>query len=190
MCRTGGRRCDGSNHTSRSTQNTRKRVSRARKALREAKAGGDQDAITRARQRLATARAAHQEARNAMRHNDNTPDQDRDVTPDNGPDVHTNRPSTHDTDRSGPGTVRVVNNHVSHISGNATVYQADVIHGPLVFDAGPAGDVTTEPAPHTTRPGGSGRVRVQAGLIFGGVHGADDDVDVTAANIRHDPDTD
>ncbi|MEU7528976.1 hypothetical protein AB0A74_24820 [Saccharothrix sp. NPDC042600] len=190
MCRTGGRRCDGSNHTSRATQTTRKRVSRARKALREAKAGGDADAIAAAQQRLTAARAAHQEARETMRPNDDTAPHARDVTRDDRSDANTNPPSTQDTDRLGRATVRVVNNHVSHISGNATVYQADVIHGPLVFDTGPDRDVTTEPAPRTTRPTGTGRAKVQAGLIFGGIHGAAHDVDVTATNIRRTRHTD
>lgn len=86
MCRAGGRRCKGSASSSRATQNTRKERSRAKHALRKAKASGDDDAIRKATERLDAANAAHTAAKeNAMHHNDNdtggsTPGQERDVT--------------------------------------------------------------------------------------------------------------
>lgn len=79
MCRAGGRRCP--NAGGRSTQNTRQAVSRARKALRDATRAGDPAAVDTARQRLADARTAHQEAKNALHHHDHeTAGQTRDVT--------------------------------------------------------------------------------------------------------------
>ncbi|MFD7658710.1 hypothetical protein ACFV4N_32450 [Actinosynnema sp. NPDC059797] len=68
MCRAGGRRCP--NAGGRSTQNTRKAVSRARAALRAARAAGDGEAIDAARQRLDAARAAHREAKAAGHRHD------------------------------------------------------------------------------------------------------------------------
>ncbi|MGI5501459.1 hypothetical protein [Lentzea sp. CA-135723] len=82
MCRAGGRRCNGG--SGRATQATRKQRSRAKEALREAKASGDPEAIRTATERLAAADAAHAEAKeNAMAHNDHhdeTAAQDGDVT--------------------------------------------------------------------------------------------------------------
>ncbi|NUT91257.1 MAG: hypothetical protein HOY78_04430 [Saccharothrix sp.] len=80
MCRTGGRRCPGSHGSSRATQNTRKSVSRAKAALRAAKAAGDEDAIAAARQRLTDARAAHEQARNTLCRNDEPAPHGGDVT--------------------------------------------------------------------------------------------------------------
>ncbi|MGW6449501.1 hypothetical protein [Lentzea sp. NPDC055074] len=82
MCRAGGRRCIGG--SSRSTQATRQQRSRAKRALREARAGGDPDAIRTATERLDAANEAHQAAKeNAMSHHDhdNTAAQSGDVTP-------------------------------------------------------------------------------------------------------------
>lgn len=80
MCRAGGRRCTGSTTGSRATQNTRQQRSRARRALRAAKASGDTEAIAAAQRRLDAANAAHQTAKeNAMTHN-NDPGQPGDVT--------------------------------------------------------------------------------------------------------------
>ncbi|MDX8048506.1 hypothetical protein SK571_03860 [Lentzea sp. BCCO 10_0798] len=87
MCRAGGRRCRGG--TGKATQATRKQRSRATKALREAKASGDQDAIRTATERLDAANEAHKAAKeNAMREHDNhdTADHSGDVaTPKPGP---------------------------------------------------------------------------------------------------------
>lgn len=127
MCRTGGRRCP--NAGGRSTQNTRQAMHRARTALSAAEAGGDEDAITQARQRLDKARAAHQEARNAMNHDHNPDDtaaHTGDVTADHTV-VH------HDK-----ATTVVVNNSVTNSTG--TVYQAAVINGPITFTSDPDDD--------------------------------------------------
>jgi hypothetical protein len=61
MCRAGGRRCP--NAGGRSTQNTRQAVSRARKALREARETGNPVRIAAARERLTAARTAHRQAK-------------------------------------------------------------------------------------------------------------------------------
>lgn len=73
MCRAGGRRCKGSHASSQATQNARKQRSRAKQALRHAKASGDQDAIAAAQQRLDQANANVQAAakENIVHHNDN-----------------------------------------------------------------------------------------------------------------------
>ncbi|WP_309116738.1 hypothetical protein [Saccharothrix sp.] len=145
MCRTGGRRCDGSHTTSRATQTTRKRVSRARKALREAKASGDAAAVADAQQRLDAARTAHEKAKQAMRHNDTAP-QDGDVT--------TERATA---TTSTPDTVVVVNNSANAGPGS-TVYQAAVINGPVAFGSnGPDFDFDG--------PDNGGGFRIQAGRI-------------------------
>lgn len=105
MCRAGGRRCP--NAGGRSTQNTRQAVSRARRALREAKATGDPAAVDTARQRLADARTAHQHAKdNAMNHQDHgqdrqaaptsSADHDGDVTPTTAPDATGPTPARND----------------------------------------------------------------------------------------------
>ncbi|MGM1059646.1 hypothetical protein [Saccharothrix sp. Mg75] len=79
MCRAGGRRCP--NAGGRFTQNTRQAVSRARRALRDAHEIGNPAEITAARQRLADARTAHQEAKTAAaRHDHGTAGHDGDVT--------------------------------------------------------------------------------------------------------------
>ncbi|WP_158842648.1 hypothetical protein [Saccharothrix deserti] len=107
MCRAGGRRCP--NAGGRSTQNTRQAVSRARRALREAKQIGNPTEIDAARDRLDTARTAHRQAKdnavNQHHHEDQdhaadpstTAGHDGDVTPQTTPDDTTTAPSTPDT---------------------------------------------------------------------------------------------
>lgn len=83
MCRAGGRRCKGSQASSRATQTARKQRSRARQALRQAKAVGDGDAIAKAEQRLAQADATVQAAKENTVHSDdnsNAADHSGDVT--------------------------------------------------------------------------------------------------------------
>ncbi|MFI9011015.1 hypothetical protein ACIGNX_27650 [Actinosynnema sp. NPDC053489] len=83
MCRAGGRRCKGSQASSRATQTARKQLSRARQALRQAEAAGDGDAIAKAEQRLAQANANVQAAKENIVHgndNRNAADHSGDVT--------------------------------------------------------------------------------------------------------------
>lgn len=87
MCRAGGHRCKGSHASSRTTQNTRQQRSRARRALKKAKASGDADAIRKATERLDTANAAHQSAKEKAMHRNDSADQPRDVTNIVGGDV-------------------------------------------------------------------------------------------------------
>jgi len=90
MCRAGGRRCKGSNASSRATQTARKQRSRANQALRQAKAAGDPEAIAAAQQRLDQANASVQAAKEtAMRHHDH----DHDNAADHGGDVTTSKPA-------------------------------------------------------------------------------------------------
>jgi hypothetical protein len=88
MCRAGGRRCKGSNASSRATQTARKQRSRAKQALRQAKATGDPEAIAAAQQRLNQANANVQAAKeNIVHHNDDSNAADR------GGDVTTPKPA-------------------------------------------------------------------------------------------------
>lgn len=72
MCRAGGRRCKGSQASSRATQTARKQRSRARQALQQATAAGDHDAIAKAEQRLAQANTNVQAAKENIVHSDNS----------------------------------------------------------------------------------------------------------------------
>lgn len=156
MCRAGGRRCP--NAGGRSTQNTRKAVSRARAALRQAKATGDTTAIEAAQQRLADARTAHHHAKEHTvnhRDHDNTADQHGDVTTPR----HTDQPdsSHHDngpTPDERPGGFGFVLHNTNIAESGAHVgSQHDVVHGDsgfvrhrghstFTFTPAQAGDVT------------------------------------------------
>ncbi|MEU4801203.1 hypothetical protein [Actinosynnema sp. NPDC023587] len=157
MCRAGGRRCP--NAGGRSTQNTRKGVSRARQALRAAKACGDDNTVATARERLAVARKAHQEAKNAMDHHEHdhttahdTPRHDGDVTAED---------TTAHTDRHDRHTFAVHNQVTGTVNG--ILVQGNVIHGPIGVTVGDGvtadhdGDVTGPPR-HRPRAGGIGTV--------------------------------
>ncbi|MBP2340282.1 hypothetical protein JOF41_006460 [Saccharothrix coeruleofusca] len=153
MCRAGGRRCP--NASGRSTQNTRQAVSRARRALRQAKETGDPAEITAARERLDTARTAHRQAKDDavnQRHpkgqdpaadHDTTAGHDRDVTPPTTTDDTTTGASTRDESTYRYGGFTLHNTNIAH-SGAHVGSQHDVTHGSTSFryTAGDDGDVT------------------------------------------------
>ncbi|ROP39094.1 hypothetical protein [Saccharothrix texasensis] len=153
MCRAGGRRCP--NAGGRSTQNTRQAVSRARRALRQAKQTGNPHGITAARERLDTARTAHQQAKdtavNPHHHegqdhaadHDTTAGHDRDVTPAPTTDDTTTGPSTQDSRHRFGGFML---HNTNNVHGNARVgSQHDVHHGTTRFTT------RTGPAPRHDR---------------------------------------
>ncbi|GGP36003.1 hypothetical protein [Saccharothrix coeruleofusca] len=160
MCRAHGRRCPGSAHSSRATQTTRKAVSRARAALRKAKASGDADAIDAARQRLDTARAAHHQAKDNTMRDHNTPAHDRDVTGDQQQSEHT----TH-TWTSPDG---MVTNTVHGTIGPDAV-QADTITGPVTIHNRPTDHPASTPVPEDVPE--DVRAFVRAGLVTLGPDG-------------------
>lgn len=198
MCRASGRRCPGAG--GRSTQNTRQAVSRAKTALRKAKQTGDLDQVTAARDRLATARAAHQDAKNTTTVHD-TADQHGDVTDHHTPTTEDtsmghqdNTPRGDDHQDQQPRTGFTVNN-VNIVSGNATVgSQHDVTGDDSDVDADQVADQVaaalrkaaervkraTERAKHSTGDGpteatvniarGDDVVAQQVGWQFGTTH--------------------
>ncbi|WP_033439386.1 hypothetical protein [Saccharothrix sp. NRRL B-16314] len=136
MCRAGGRRCP--NAGGHATQNTRQAVSRARKALREAKEIGNPTAVDTARQRLTDARTAHQEAKDAVNHHHDegqdhatdpstTADQGGDVTPEAPAGPPTTPPSTPDTTGHGQDHDDDGFNHVGTVTGTVHTH-GDVVH--------------------------------------------------------------
>lgn len=134
MCRAGGRRCPGSSHHSRATQNARQQRSRATRALRKAKQSGDPDAIAAARERLdAVTTTPNPTASTTGQPRDVTPEQS--TAPKDTPtmdDHQQDQDSQHrddepqqDQNAQFPGFV-----NVNIASGNATVgSQHDVHHG-------------------------------------------------------------
>lgn len=140
MCRAGGRRCP--NAGGRSTQNTRKAVSRARRALRQAQQTGNPTEITAARDRLTAARTAHHHAKDTtVNHHDNGQDHtadppttaghDRDVTPPATDDT-TTQPSTQDSRTRRYGGIVLHNTNIAH-PGSHVGSQHDVHHGTTRF---------------------------------------------------------
>lgn len=140
MCRAGGRRCNGG--TGKATQATRKQRSRAKQALREARATGDPDAIRTATERLDAANEAHQAAKeNAVHHNDNS------NTADHSGDV-TNRSAAPTPVTGEPSTAPLMDNTWGGLpSDNAVHYHDDGPVGTAVKYMGPDAkmDVDGEP---------------------------------------------
>lgn len=114
MCRAGGRRCNGSTSSSRATQTARQQRSRARRALRQARAAGDDNAIQQAQQRLDDANAI------LKRHKENSV---------SSHDSHDSEQQPRDDAARQHGDVTNI------VHGEIHGFQADVINGGLTFDA-------------------------------------------------------
>jgi hypothetical protein len=171
MCRTSGRRCPGAGE--RSTQNTRQAVSRAKAALRTAKQSGDSDQITAARDRLTTARAAHQDAKDATTVHA-TPGQRGDVTDqhepptkDTGMDHQDDKPHGDDHQDQPQRTGFTIHN-TNIATGNARVGSQHDVHGnhsDQVADL--VGDALRKAAEHAQRATGSGSTRHTVNVASG-----------------------
>jgi len=129
MCRA-WRRCRGG--SGKSTQNTRKAVSRAKAALVEAKKTGDADQVTAARERLDTARAAHQVAKTtaaaekAARHHRDVTGQQSTTTKDEPPmSDQQHHDEQHQGDDPRP---RIILHNTNIATGNATVGSQHDVH--------------------------------------------------------------
>jgi len=133
MCRS-WRRCRGG--SGKSTQNTRKAVSRAKAALDAAKQIGDLDQVTAARERLDAARAEHQVAK-TMAAAEESARHHGDVTSEQSPtteDDPTMNDQQHQGDDHDPRP-RIVLHNTNIVTGNATVgSQHDVNHDSYTFE--------------------------------------------------------
>ncbi|GAA3621361.1 hypothetical protein GCM10022267_04430 [Lentzea roselyniae] len=170
MCRSGGRRCKGSANSSRATQTARQQRSRARRALRQARAAGDDSAAQQAQQRLDDANAI------LKRHKEN----------------RVSSHDSHDADQQPRDDAARQHGDVTNIvHGEIRGFQADVINGGLTFDAstgrftigndrGDGGDVTAPHGVHINNfTQSAGRVGSQNDINR-------DDVTLTVGSTRND----
>ncbi|GAA3890955.1 hypothetical protein GCM10022243_64840 [Saccharothrix violaceirubra] len=187
MCRAGGRRCKGSSRSGKATQTHRKRLSRARKALRNAQASGDQAAIAAAQHRLDQLKQATQDGDvtpgttghdavptdTPAGQNEDVTDQhqDQDRKDEDVTDRHrTRRPFLHNTNTV-EGNARVGSQHDIHVSDHTSDRDRE--------RPGRSGDRERRRGGRTRVTGqyvnvniadGNDHVTTQVGFVFGNFH--------------------
>lgn len=170
MCRTGGRRCPGSNSHGRATAAARQRKSRAERAYRAALAAGDTERAEteKARRDNAAAEiAAHHAAHTTATQSTTEATMPTPPSPDENSTAH-HRDVTSRPGHTGTGRPLTVTNHISGQAAN--VYQSDVITGGITVGPGGMRMGTASTTGNTGMPGWA------QDLVYRTTHAAADDL--------------